>query len=158
MKYLFFLALLLPFGLKAQTDDVQLNKKLKKYSKFKLERTSQDTALLNEYIERYKKSGGELYIVMMQQDFKLTKANDSTYTLKIAEQDEERITSSAEWADFFFCPIGKLNGTVVAYHADGTKMRESQYKNERKEGIETWYDASGNATHFRYMNDMMITR
>jgi hypothetical protein len=131
--------------------------KLKKYNKYKLIRTSQDSNLLKGYIELYKHNGGELYIIMMQQKYKLSKEKDTIYKLVISPQDEaETGKDHPEWNDFLYCPIGKTNGTIIVLNADGEKMQEWHYRNEKKEGFVYWYNTDNSISNtFVYKDDVL---
>jgi hypothetical protein len=161
MKFLLSILLLFPLLANAQnnsTNDSQF-KSLKKYSKYKLVRTSNDSAILKKYTDQYKNQGGELYIIMLQQKYKPTKTNDSTYTLVLTQQDLQSNESSPAWNDFLFCPIGKPNCKLIATDGVGTKIQEYAYRNEKKNGITIWYDAANNTTtKFNYADDILIRK
>jgi hypothetical protein len=132
--------------------------KLKKYSKYKIVRTSKDSNLLKGYIELYKHNGGELYIIMMQQKYKLTKEKDTVYKLVISPQDEAEVGKDhPEWNDFLYCPIGKTNGTIIVMNADGEKMQEWHYRSEKKEGLVYWFNTEDKtiSNTFVYKDDVL---
>ena len=130
--------------------------KLKKYGKFKMARTSTDSNLLKSYIELYKHKGGTLYIIYLQQTYKLEKEKDSTYKLVLNPKDEEEVGPHPKWSDFLYCPIGKENGILDVYNADGEKMQEWRYYKERKYGKALWYNSDKEVTNtFIYRNDTL---
>ncbi|HXB10579.1 MAG TPA: hypothetical protein VNZ45_01225 [Bacteroidia bacterium] len=161
MKFILSILLMFPLSVFAQsnnTNDGQF-KNLKKYSKYKLSRTSNDSAILKKYIEQYKNQGGELYIIMLQQKYKPDKTNDSTYTLIITQQDMESNEASPSWSDFLFCPIGKPDGKIIALDGVGNEIQRYVYKNEKKNGITIWFDAANSSnTKFNYVDDILIRK
>src|ERR1700691_1408274 len=129
MKFILSVILLFPLLAGAQNNnanDAQF-KNLKKYSKYKLVRTSNDSVILKKYVEQYKSQGGELYIIMLQQKYKPSKTSDTTYTLVVTQQDLQANEASPSWSDFLFCPIGKPNCKMIATDGVGTKIQEYVY-------------------------------
>lgn|GEM_PF-2440484 len=140
----------------SQAADAAAAQKLKKYSKYKVERTSKDTNLLLGYIDLYKHNGGLLYIIMLQQKYKLKKTSDTMYELRLTMDDATQVGEHPIWTDFLYCSIGKPNGTVNVMSADGDKIQEWHYHAEKKEGIVLWYDADKSISNkFIYKSDLL---
>jgi hypothetical protein len=140
----------------SQAADAAAAQKLKKYSKYKVERTSKDTNLLLGYIDLYKHNGGVLYIIMLQQKYKLKKASDTVYELRLTMDDATQVGEHPIWTDFLYCSIGKPNGTINVMSADGDKIQEWHYHAEKKEGIVYWYNNDKSVSNkFLYKNDVL---
>jgi len=136
--------------------DMAAVQKLKKYNKYKVIRTSKDTLLLQGYIDLYKHNGGELYIIMLQQKYKVSKVSDTVYELRLTMDDASQEGTHPIWNDFLYCSIGKPNGTINVVSADGDKIQVWHYHNEKKEGTVYWYNADSSISNkFVYKNDIL---
>lgn len=157
--YLLSLVTISFYGVGQNTADEAAAKKLKKYSKYKLERTSNDSIILKKYLELYKHSGGELYIIMLQQKYKLIKSGDTVFDLHLAADDAAQEGEHPQWNDFLYCSIGKANGIINVIDADGNKIQQWHYRGEKKEGIVYWYDADNKVSNkFLYKDDLLIQK
>src|SRR6185437_2641041 len=100
-------------NLGSQAADAAAAQKLKKYSKYKVERTSKDTNLLLGYIDLYKHNGGLLYIIMLQQKYKLKKTSDTMYELRLTMDDATQVGEHPIWTDFCIAQLASLTEQLM---------------------------------------------
>jgi hypothetical protein len=115
-------------------------------------RSSQDSVILNKYIELYKGLGGVCYIKKLQGMGKLEKTEEGKYTVYLGKSKtpDDRMA----WTTFMYCPIGKPDGSVALVQESGDTVQYCTYKNERKEGFMYWLKPRyGVVATFEFIND-----
>ncbi len=92
-----------------------------------------------------------------QNNFQYTQTGDSTYAISVNYYDTVSYYES-QYQDYMLDNSNKPEGKFIVKDSKGRIRRTLSYKNHKREGLDTWYDAKGQISQEKlFVNDRLVS-